>query len=106
MRCADCKYIGPATGRYYGNTKLKIQELHFCESRKSMFKEACGFPLMAIKRILFMMITIFGEVKEPPFSDEKLALLMEVLDSKFGIHVTEVDLDKQTRFSESFNDCG
>ena len=39
MRCADCKYIGPATGRYYGNTKLKTQELHLCENRKSMFKE-------------------------------------------------------------------
>ena len=38
-------------------------------------------------------ITIFGESNEP-ISDEKKALLMELLDTKFGIHVTEIDTQK------------
>lgn len=38
-------------------------------------------------------ITIFGESKVP-VSDEKEALLMEVLEKKFDIHVTEIDREK------------
>lgn len=38
-------------------------------------------------------ITIFGESTEP-VSDEKKAILMELLDVKFGIHVTEIDTEK------------